>query len=127
LGEGWVNSAGLDLKQTQQVPRNYLCTVGPIFGSFGLIRVQYVDLFQFTPDHHVILDRHPTYRNVIIGAGFSGHGFKLAPVVGRILGSLAAQRDDKENAVKEYDLSEVSISRFTDKGTGKSTNIRHMM
>jgi len=80
-------------------------------------------LYTFTPDNHIILDRHPTYSNVIIGAGFSGHGFKLAPVVGRILGTLAVQKGDHS---LEYDLSDVSISRFTEKHQGKA-GIRHMM
>lgn len=39
-----------------------------------------------TPDEDFILDR---IGPVVIGAGFSGHGFKFAPVVGRILADLA--------------------------------------
>jgi sarcosine oxidase len=44
-----------------------------------------VCLYTMTPDHHFILDRHPAHENVFIGAGFSGHGFKFAPVVGEVL------------------------------------------
>jgi len=82
-------------------------------------------LYTFTPDNHVILDRHPSYPNVIIGAGFSGHGFKLAPVVGRILGTLATRKPGHENL--DYDLAEVGIRRFTDKKQDKASGIRHMM
>lgn len=39
-----------------------------------------------TPDEHFVLDR---IGPVVIGAGFSGHGFKFTPVVGRILADLA--------------------------------------
>ncbi|MCU1436167.1 MAG: sarcosine oxidase, monomeric form [Pseudarthrobacter sp.] len=39
-----------------------------------------------TPDEDFILDR---IGPLIIGAGFSGHGFKFTPVVGRILADLA--------------------------------------
>ncbi|MDQ0867555.1 sarcosine oxidase [Arthrobacter sp. V1I9] len=39
-----------------------------------------------TPDEDFILDR---IGPVVIGAGFSGHGFKFTPVVGRILADLA--------------------------------------
>lgn len=46
-------------------------------------------LYTNTPDGHCILDRHPKYDNIVIGAGFSGHGFKLAPVVGKILCELS--------------------------------------
>ncbi|MFY9634453.1 FAD-dependent oxidoreductase [Pseudarthrobacter sp. BIM B-2242] len=39
-----------------------------------------------TPDEDFILDR---IGPLVIGAGFSGHGFKFTPVVGRILADLA--------------------------------------
>jgi len=39
-----------------------------------------------TPDEHFVLDR---VGPVVVGAGFSGHGFKFVPVVGRILADLA--------------------------------------
>ena len=39
-----------------------------------------------TPDEDFILDR---IGPVVIGAGFSGHGFKFTPVIGRILADLA--------------------------------------
>ena len=46
-------------------------------------------MYTITPDFNFILDIHPEYENVIIGAGFSGHGFKFAPVIGEILADLA--------------------------------------
>ncbi len=46
-------------------------------------------LYTNTPDYHFILDRHPTLPNVIIGTGFSGHGFKFGPVLGESLAALA--------------------------------------
>lgn len=48
-------------------------------------------MYTLTPDHHFILDHHPGFERVIIGAGFSGHGFKFAPVVGEILADLAVE------------------------------------
>jgi sarcosine oxidase len=43
-------------------------------------------LYTMTPDEDFIVDR---VGNVVIGAGFSGHGFKFAPLVGEILADLA--------------------------------------
>ena len=41
----------------------------------------------------------PCFRHhVCVGAGFSGHGFKLAPVVGRILAQLALHNDRSDPA-----------------------------
>jgi monomeric sarcosine oxidase len=45
-------------------------------------------LYTNTPDYHFILDRHPELPQIVIGGGFSGHGFKFAPVVARILAAL---------------------------------------
>ncbi|KYO33804.1 peroxisomal sarcosine oxidase [Alligator mississippiensis] len=46
-------------------------------------------MYTITPDEDFVLDRHPQFSNIVIGAGFSGHGFKLAPVVGKVLCELS--------------------------------------
>ena len=38
-----------------------------------------------------MIDVHPEYAQVVVAAGFSGHGFKFAPVVGEVLADLAEQ------------------------------------
>ena len=48
-------------------------------------------LYTLTPDGHFIIDRHPQYEQVLFGAGFSGHGFKFAPLVGEVLADLALE------------------------------------
>jgi sarcosine oxidase len=47
-----------------------------------------VCLYTLTPDRHFVIDRHPQFMSVAIAAGFSGHGFKFAPVVGEMLADL---------------------------------------
>ncbi len=39
-------------------------------------------IYDDTPDYHPVLDRLPAYEGLYCAAGFSGHGFKLSPVVG---------------------------------------------
>ena len=47
-------------------------------------------MYTMTPDHQFILDRLPgSMSNVVIGAGFSGHGFKMGPLIGSIMADLA--------------------------------------
>lgn len=46
-------------------------------------------LYTNTPDYHFVLDHHPEWPQIVVGAGFSGHGFKFAPVVGEILAGLS--------------------------------------
>ncbi len=46
-------------------------------------------LYTLTPDEHFLVGRHPRDEAVFVAAGFSGHGFKFAPVLGEILADLA--------------------------------------
>lgn len=46
-------------------------------------------LFENSPDEHFVLDAHPECERAVVGAGFSGHGFKFCSVVGEILAELA--------------------------------------
>ena len=46
-------------------------------------------MYSLTPDGHFVIDRHPEHSNVILSGGFSGHGFKFAPVIGEIVADLA--------------------------------------
>lgn len=45
-------------------------------------------LYTTTPDEHFVIAPHPEHPNVVVAAGFSGHGFKFVPVVGEILADL---------------------------------------
>jgi sarcosine oxidase len=45
-------------------------------------------LYTLTPDEHFILGPHPDHSTVVLACGFSGHGFKFAPVVGEIVADL---------------------------------------
>lgn len=63
-------------------------------------------LYTNTPDYHFILDKHPQYDNVIIGTGFSGHGFKFGPVLGDLLADLVLGSDTS------IALDDFAISRF---------------
>jgi sarcosine oxidase len=64
-------------------------------GVTGEITKSAVCLYTMTPDSHFIMDRHPAFTNVIIGAGFSGHGFKFASAVGEHLVNLALEPDSR--------------------------------
>lgn len=63
-------------------------------------------LYTNTPDYHFILDRHPQNANIVIGAGFSGHGFKFGPVLGEILADLVQEREPKVS------LDTFALARF---------------
>ena len=46
-------------------------------------------MFTNSPDGHFLIDLHPDHPQVSFAAGFSGHGFKFASVVGEIMADLA--------------------------------------
>jgi sarcosine oxidase len=54
----------------------------------GPCRDASVCLYTLTPDRHFVIDTHPDAAGVALAAGFSGHGFKFAPVVGEVLADL---------------------------------------
>jgi sarcosine oxidase len=58
-------------------------------------------LYTISPDEHFVLGLHPASPSVAVAAGFSGHGFKFAPVVGEILADLA-QAGDTSHAIDTF-------------------------
>jgi len=48
-----------------------------------------VCLYTMSPDGHFLLGPHPDHPQVVLAAGFSGHGYKFASVVGEVLADLA--------------------------------------
>lgn len=57
-------------------------------GAAGPLRDARTCIYTLTPDRHFLIGAHPDFANVAVAAGFSGHGFKFAPVVGEILADL---------------------------------------
>ena len=64
-------------------------------------------LYTMTPDEHFIIDRHPQFAQVTIAAGFSGHGFKFANVVGEIIADLCI------DGSSSFDLGLFALDRFS--------------
>ncbi|MCY4640648.1 MAG: N-methyl-L-tryptophan oxidase [Chloroflexi bacterium] len=67
-------------------------------------------LFTNTPDEHFIIDRLPRSPNVVVAAGFSGHGFKFSSVVGEILADLVTSGET------EHEISLFRLDRFPGRG-----------
>ena len=47
-------------------------------------------MYTLTPDEHFVIGAHPRAPRVVVAGGFSGHGYKFAPVVGEIVAALLA-------------------------------------
>ena len=57
----------------------------------GPVRRSSTCIYTLTADRHFLIDVHPEHPQVVFAAGFSGHGFKFASVVGEILADLAEE------------------------------------
>jgi sarcosine oxidase len=52
-----------------------------------------VCMYTNSPDEHFVIGPHPSVPRTIVLMGFSGHGFKLAPVVGELARDLVLERE----------------------------------
>ncbi|KAH9525466.1 hypothetical protein Btru_001489 [Bulinus truncatus] len=95
--DGWIE---------EEVKRN-LATTFDILESKPAIK-EYC-MYTNTPDHNPFIDRHPTYSNIVIAAGFSGHGFKLAPAVGKAVSELVLKEP------QTYNMAPFKLNRFSPK------------
>lgn len=69
----------------------------------------YAALYAITPDWHPIIDEAIPGSGFYLCTGFSGHGFKLGPAVGRITADMILGRDSGET-----DRSVFRLSRFAE-------------
>lgn len=69
-----------------------------------------VCMFTNTRDEHWVLDAVPGAPQVTVAAGFSGHGFKMASVVGEIMADLA------QHGTTRHDISLHQLSRIAPTG-----------
>ncbi len=64
-------------------------------------------VYDVTPDWHPAIGRVPGTDDVYVAAGFSGHGFKLAPAVGVAVAELIVDGESRT-----FDLAPLDPERF---------------
>lgn len=62
--------------------------------------------YTLTPDEHFVVGPHPESVRVLLACGFSGHGFKMTPVLGEALAELVADGSTR------HDLATFDPLRF---------------
>lgn len=67
-------------------------------------------MYALTPDEHFAIGRHPADDGIVLAGGFSGHGFKFAPVVGEIVTELLL------DGASRLDIGFLSPARFARAG-----------
>lgn len=83
-------------------------------GAAGTFREAKPCMYSLTADSHFVVDRHPAHSNVIVCGGFSGHGFKFAPVIGEIAAELALDGRSR------HSIEFLSLNRFGGTTAGSS-------
>ncbi len=73
----------------------------------GYFRGGWSGLFTITPDWHPIMDRVEAVDGLYCAVGFSGHGFKLSPMIGLCMAEMMAQGE-----ASTLDVSPFRMSRF---------------
>ena len=69
----------------------------------------YAGLYTNTPDSHPIMDSVDGVAGLYLCTGFSGHGFKLSPMVGVLMAELIGS-----GAATTMDIAPLRLSRFAD-------------
>ena len=75
----------------------------------AICRGGYSAHYDMTPDGNPIIDQSPNVAGLFYAAGFSGHGFKLSPVIGRMVAELVVHGGCSDHPVERFRLS-----RFAD-------------
>jgi sarcosine oxidase subunit beta len=77
----------------------------PAFAEAAIDAV-WAGLIDLTPDALPVIDTPARIRGLVVAMGFSGHGFCLGPITGRILAGLVQDR------VPELDITPFRLARF---------------
>ena len=98
---------GVDMTAVSQTLGKLARRMPPMSDSY--FRGGWSGLFTVTPDWHPILDHVPGIEGLYCAVGFSGHGFKLSPMIGLTMSELIT--DGQAHSV---DITPLRLSRFNE-------------
>ncbi len=113
VSEGLPGQTLAEPDDTQgDVPMDFVADIGvqvaarfPSFAEAGLAS-SWTGVYDVTPDWNPVLGLLPGLPGLVVGYGFSGHGFKLSPAVGRVLAQAAL------GLGTDVDLAPYALERF---------------
>jgi sarcosine oxidase subunit beta len=88
IGGGWPGRGDVDRYRTELLPGSMAKSAATTVGLFGpaagvpVVRA-WVGAESFCRDDYPVISTLPDHPGLLVAAGFSGHGFALAPVVGK--------------------------------------------
>lgn len=97
----------LDREVTPEDEAEFRSVIGRhLPGADGPTSRTEVCMYTNSPDSHFIIDRVPGQSRVVVACGFSGHGFKFAPMIGEAVADLAMY------GKSELPIEFLGLSRF---------------
>ena len=113
VGEGTEGETIAEPSTEQaNVPLDHVATIRsefarrvPAFADAGVAK-SWTGLYDVTPDWNPVLGAIPGIEGLFVAFGFSGHGFKLSPIVGRLVAQAAL------GMPTDIALAPYSIERF---------------
>jgi len=96
IGSSWQFASTMAKKMTRLIP---------VIKNVRLVR-QWSGSYNMSPDSQPILGEHPGLKGYYMSVGFSGHGFMLAPVSGKMLAQCILEEEI------ELPIEKLDIGRF---------------
>ena len=96
---------GVDMAVVEDVSAKLTARMPGMSGAY--FRGGWSGLFTTTPDWHPILDAVDGVEGLYVAVGFSGHGFKLAPMVGVVMAEIVT-----EGRAMTIDVGMLGLDRF---------------
>jgi sarcosine oxidase subunit beta len=118
-GHGSTYSMGSTLGFLATYARR-LCKLMPVLGDIKILR-QWAGPYDQSPDGNPILGAAPGHPDFFLACGFVGHGFMMAPIVGKLYGEWLTGGEPHEIFAR-YALARFSGGAAPD-GEGEDFNI----
>ncbi len=99
-----------------EIARKFV-TLMPSLRKLNILR-QWAGLYSMTPDCQPVIGPTMEYANFLIAGGFSGHGFMLSPITGKLLSEIIAN-----GRTVTVDIAEYSIERFKSQNYSVEQNV----
>ena len=100
----------LDPKPNQKALNNGFNQLRAAYPALKDIKLQtsWAGYIELTPDLLPVIDAVDTPDGMVIATGFSGHGFGMGPIIGKLVSEMVAGEETS------HDLHPFRLRRFTD-------------
>ena len=108
LGMGPAQNVGFENSVSRAHISNVMRETIRLVPSLATARVvrSWTGWFEMTPEDQPIITELPDAKGMFICAGFSGHGFALAPAIGRLMAALIL------DGTATHPIGELGLDRF---------------